>query len=141
MINPSNVPSVEGAETLSRYVLQSKHFRKNDNTARPELFMPHPHQDLSVTRHKDATEDELWQVGTEVARKRSKTLYGRFDIQVSDCEIGQLKVKAKPLDNNPNHADITGWPSSKLEQKALALEIAASESLSTLISPDSFDKT
>lgn len=135
MIDPSNVPDVEGSETLSRYVLQGKHFRNNDNTAKPELFMPHPHQDLSVTRHRDATEYDLWEFGTEVARKRSKTFYGRFDIQAKDCEIGSLKVKASPLDDNPNHADITGWPSSKQEQKALALEIAASESLSKLIPP------
>jgi hypothetical protein len=134
MIDPSNVPPVEDTEILSRYVLQSRHYR-DDKTPRPELFMPHPHQDLSVTRHRDATEDELWEVGNNVAQQIGKTFYGRFDIQTKDCQIETLKVEAKPVKGNPNHADITGWSSSKPEQKALALKIAASKSISKLISP------
>lgn len=134
MINPSNVPPVEETEILSRYVLQSKHFR-NDKTPKPELFMPHPHQDLSVTRHRDATEAELWQVGHNVAQQIGKTFYGRFDVKTEDCQIEPLKVEAKPIKNNPNHADIIGWPSSKPDQKELALKIAASKSISQLISP------
>ncbi|MDJ0730044.1 MAG: hypothetical protein QNJ33_08630 [Crocosphaera sp.] len=134
MLDPSNIPPVEDTEILTRYVLQSRHFR-NDKTARPELFIPHPRQDLSVTRHRDATENELWQVGKNVAQKREKNLYGRFDIQTKDCKINPLSVEAKPLDDNPNHADITGWPSSKQDQKELALKIAASKSISKFISP------
>jgi hypothetical protein len=134
MIDSSNVPPVEDSEILSRYVLQSRHYR-DDHTPRPELFMPHPYQDLSVTRHRDATEDELWQVGRNVAQQIGKTLYGRFDIQAKDCQIESLKVEAKPVKDNPNHANITGWPSSKPEQKALALKIAASSSISKLIFP------
>lgn len=135
MIDPSNVPPVEEDEILARYVLQSNHFRKHDKTAKPELFMPHPHQDLSVTRHRDATEDEIWQVGKNVAKQRNKQFYGRFDIQAQDCQIDSLKVESKPLPNNPNHADITGWSSDKPEQKDLALRIAASQSITELISP------
>ncbi len=135
MIDPLNVPAVENTEILARYVLQSNHFRKADKTAKPELFMPHPHQDLSVTRHRDATEDEIWQIGKNVAQQRNKKFYGRFDIQAKDCQIDSLKVEPKPLPNNPNHADITGWTSSKPDQKALALKIAASQSITKLISP------
>lgn len=134
MIDPSNVPPVEETEVLSRYVLQSRHFR-NDKTPRPELFMPHPYQDLSVTRHRDATENELWQVGQDVAQQIGKTLYGRFDIQAKDCQVKPLIVKAQPVENNPNHADIIGWPPSKQDQKELALKIAASKNISQLISP------
>lgn len=132
MIDPANIPPVEETERLSRYVLHSKHFRQ-DQTPRPELFMPHPHQDLSVTRHRDATEDELWQVGKDVAQQRNKTFYGRFEIEAKDCEIETLKVEAKPVEGNPNHADITGWPSDKSAQKALALQIAASKTMSQFI--------
>ncbi|MDB9518067.1 hypothetical protein PN466_14040 [Roseofilum reptotaenium CS-1145] len=132
MLDPANVPPVEETEILSRYVLQSRHFRK-DKTPRPDLFIPHPHKDLSVTRHRDATEDELWQVGKDVAQQTNKTLYGRFEIEAKDCEIESLKVEAKPLEGNPNHADITGWPSDKPAQKALALQIAASKTMSQFI--------
>lgn len=133
MLDPSNIPPVEETEILARYVLQSKHFR-NDGTPRPELFMPHPYQDLSVTRHREATELEIWQVGNDVATQTGKTLYGRFDIQAKDCQIESLRVEAKPVENNPNHADITGWSSSKPEQKTLAQKIAAAKSMTKLVS-------
>ncbi|WP_323222449.1 hypothetical protein [Spirulina sp. 06S082] len=97
--------------------------------------MPHPHQDLSVTRHRETTEAEIWQVGDDVATQTGKTLYGRFDIQAKDCQIESLTIKAKPVENNHNHADITGWSSSKPEQKALALKIAAAPSITKRISP------
>ncbi|MEC4805927.1 MAG: hypothetical protein SAJ12_12780 [Jaaginema sp. PMC 1079.18] len=135
MLDPSNIPPVEDSEILARYVLQSRHFRK-DLTPRPELFMPHPHQDLSVTRHRDATKDEIWQIGQDVANQTGKRLYGRFDIQAKDCQFESLTVEAKPVVNNPNHADITGWPLSKPEQKAIAQKIAAAHSISKLIAPN-----
>jgi hypothetical protein len=125
MLDPSNIPPVEETEVLSRYVLQSNLFRKSEGTPKPGLFMPHPRQELSVTRHKDATQDELWQVGKDVVKQRGKTLYGRFDIQAKDCQIDSLTVESRPQPNNPNHADIIGWPTSKEEQLALAQEIAA----------------
>jgi hypothetical protein len=37
----------------------------------------------------------------------------------------ELSVSAKPLSNNPNHANIEGWPTEKEEQKAIALKLAA----------------
>ena len=87
--------------------------------------MPHPRRDLSVTRHRDATEEELWAVGRDVAGALRRTLYGRGDLRSEECEVDSLRVKAKPLPNNPNHADVTGWPSQKQDQKAIAIKLAA----------------
>jgi hypothetical protein len=86
--------------------------------------MPHPYQELSVTRHLQATEAEIWAVGKDVAATRC--LRGRADIRASDCSIESLRVVAKPVPNNPNHADIEGWPLSKPDQKVIALKLAAS---------------
>jgi hypothetical protein len=51
--------TIESSEILARYATQSGHFRPSDRTAKPEMFMPHPHRDLSVTRHLEATECQI----------------------------------------------------------------------------------
>ena len=126
MIDPEKVPPVADKELLARYVTQSGQFRSSNNTIKPDLFMPHPYQELSLTRHQDATKEEIWEVGFDVASK--KKLYGRADIQASKCKIDSLQVTAKPLFSNPNHVDIEGWPSEKQEQKAIAQKLALSAS-------------
>jgi hypothetical protein len=129
MIDPENVPPVTDAELLARYVTTSRHFRSSDNTVKQDLFMPHPYIELSVTRHLDATEPEIWEVGVDVAAQIDRKLYGRTDIQACYCNIDSLQVTAKPiLPKNPNHADIEGWPSAKPDQKVIALKLAASAS-------------
>lgn len=129
MIDPENVPPVTDAELLARYVTTSRHFRSSDNTVKQDLFMPHPYIELSVTRHLDATEPEIWEVGVDVAAQIDRKLYGRTDIQSCYCNIDSLQVTAKPiLPKNPNHADIEGWPSAKQDQKVIALKLAASAS-------------
>jgi hypothetical protein len=126
MLDADKVPPVEQTELLARYVTQSGQFRASDKSVKQDLFMPHPYQELSVTRHLQATEADIWAVGKDVASTRR--LYGRADIRASDCSIDSLRVAAKPLPNNPNHADIGGWPSAKPDQKAIALKLAASAS-------------
>jgi hypothetical protein len=123
MIDPNNVPSIGEDETLARYVLHSRHVR-NDRTVKPDAFVPHPHRDLSVTRHLFATDEELWSVGEQVAAKIGKTLYGRADIGAASCAAQKLTVKATPVEENPNHADVAGWPADKPAQKVIALELA-----------------
>jgi hypothetical protein len=125
MIDPENVPPVADSELLARYVTHHSQFRSSDHRAKPTLFMPYPHQKLSVTRHQSATEEEILKFGTNVATARNMTFYGRFDIKASDCIIHSLHVTQKPLANNSNHADIEGWPSEKEKQKAIAQLIVA----------------
>lgn len=124
MIDPANVLAVGSEELLARYILFSKHVRA-DQTLKPEAFMPHPHSDLSVTRHLMATEAELLSIGQDVAERRGRTLCGRGDIKASACAEQGLETHAAPLPHNPNHANITGWPADKPAQKNIAQEIAA----------------
>lgn len=125
MLDPDNIPAVEETELLARYVMQSSHFR-GDHSVKPNLFMPHPYQELSVTRHREATEAEIWQTGESVASQQQRPLYGRSDILTSNCLVNSLRVTAKPFPNNPNHADIEEWPADKQDQKVIALKLAAS---------------
>lgn len=141
MFDPDKVPPVEDNEILARYATQSGHFRPSDRQVKQSLFLPHPRQELSVTRHREATEDEIWRAGNYVAVALNRTLYGRSDIRAGDCNVKTLRIVAKPIKDhpgvpdNPNHADLTGWPAAKQEQKAIALKLAAAAT--KLISPSS----
>ncbi|MFH7245684.1 MAG: hypothetical protein ACHWZW_22865 [Spirulina sp.] len=125
MLDPDNIPPVDETELLARYVMQKGHFR-SDFSVKPNLFIPHPYQELSVTRHRDATAAEIWQAGVNVATQQQRTLYGRSDVLTRDCLIDSLRVTAQPFPDNPNHADVEGWPTTKEDQKAIALKLAAS---------------
>lgn len=126
MIDPTNVPPVADQEILARYVLHSSHIRPTNRTIKPDAFVPHPYEDLSVTRHLLATEAQLWSVGDNIAATMGKTLYGRGDVRASVCLAQQLAVRAAPIANNPNHTNVSGWPAGKPAQKIIAQEIAAS---------------
>jgi hypothetical protein len=134
MIDSENVPPITDDELLARYVTQSGQFR-GDNTVKQDLFMPHPRRELSVTRHLNASEAEIWTIGLDVSTTLGKKLYGRADIQTEKCRIDSLQVTEKPLENNPNHADIEGWPLEKQDKKVIAIKLAASAS--HLIPPSS----
>jgi hypothetical protein len=110
-------------EILARFVLFSEHIRKSNNTVRHECFMPHPHQELSVTRHKNINEEELWNLGKDVSETRQKTLYGRADIKAEDIIKQELSII--PSEPPKNHANIKSFPSNKAEQKQIAMQIAA----------------
>jgi hypothetical protein len=127
MIDPEKVLPVADNEMLARYVTQSGQFRK-DQTVKQDLFMPHPHSELSVTRHLDASDNEIWAVGLDVSKSMGRQLYGRADILADKCRIDSLQVTEKPIAKNPNHADIEGWPPEKQNQKAIAIKLAASAS-------------
>ena len=127
MIDPQDVPPVEPAELLARFVLQSGHIRA-DGTVKQNVFIPYPHPDLSVTRYRSATSAEIWNVGHEVAQQRGLTFYGRANLKASIAIAQSLSVRAKPIDGNPNHADITDWPADKPLQKMIAQELAAAAS-------------
>jgi len=115
---------VAGGGLLARYILTRRHIRSSNDTVKPEAFMPHPYIDLSVTRHKGITVDQLWSHGRSVAEQQSKTLYGRSDIDSSDVMANKLTVQSDPTPENPNHANILGWSGVKSEQKLVALELA-----------------
>ena len=125
MIDPEDAPPVDDGELLARFIVNSNEFRKDDNSVKPKLFMPYKRIELSVNRHRECKIEETWQFGRTVAAQRKKTLYGRSDILASNCRIEPLDVVAKPLEGNPNHADVIGFPPKKEDQLSLATKMAA----------------
>lgn len=135
MIDPNNVPDIEIDEVVARYVLEKKLIFDKDKTAKPRLFYPYKHVELSVNRHRDCADSEIWNFGFGVAAFRGKSLHGRCDIAVADCTFDSLSVVAKPIKDhpkgvpdNPNHADIVGYPDNKEDQMSLAQKLAAKAS-------------
>lgn len=126
MIDPDNVPAVADNELLARFIVNSNE-KKSDGSVNFKLFMPYTHVELSVNRHREASLRETWQIGIRIAQQRQRTLYGLANIRASNCRANKLDVKPDPiLPDNPNHANITGYPSEKEEQMALAMRLAAS---------------
>lgn len=129
MLDPASVPEVTADELLARFIYQSSHIRPSDRTVKPNAFLPPANLLCSVTRHLQATEDELWSVGHDGARQREATLYGRADLLTGVCTRNGLPVLKAPVQGNPNHANVTGWPSDKPAQKIIAQELAAAAAL------------
>ncbi len=124
MTERSEPDRVTDEERLARFIVRGRWIR-SDQTVRPDAFIPHPHPDLSVTRHKNLSEQELWRVGEGVADAVAKALHGRADVRASAVRRYRLEVEPKPVRDNPNHACIVGWPVEKPAQKIIAQQIVA----------------
>ena len=122
MTDIPTLPPVLEDEWMARFILFSDWIRKSDRSVRPEAFIPHL-SGLSVIRHIDLSEAELWQIGQEIADKRPTTLYGRADLQA--ISVIKKSLRIVPTPEPKNHANITGWPADKPSQKIIAQEIAA----------------
>jgi hypothetical protein len=80
MTETTPLPPVSDHEQLARFILHRNQIR-SDQTVKPEAFIPHPWPDLSVTRHLELSQTELWAIGQELADVRPATLYGRADVK------------------------------------------------------------
>lgn len=113
-------------ELLARYITSSKWYRRGDQTVKQDAFIPPENPlELSTTRHLNLSENEIWDIGNKiVSGQQNRKLHGRADVEVSRVTSQSLNVVADPTADNPNHANIRGWPLSKDARKLLALEIA-----------------
>ena len=128
MSEGENVPPIDSDEWLARFIHYQRYIRQ-DRTVRADAFIPYPYPDLSVTRHLQLSEAELWRIGRDVAQQINKTLQGRVDAQVFVFQKQQLQVIADPVvPDNPNHANVIDWPVEKPAQKIIAQQIAAAAS-------------
>ncbi|MCP4252476.1 MAG: hypothetical protein GY775_03510 [Candidatus Scalindua sp.] len=113
---------VDLSEILSRFILKEKYIRA-DNTVRHIAFTPSKNGETSVFRISGISDNEVWDIGDrEVATKQSKPIFGRADIIAS---IVMKELKVIPTEPPKRHADITGWPDERSNQRLIALELAA----------------
>ncbi len=128
-VGPLAAVAVSDGERLARFVLTERYVSKKDGKVKPEALRPYPWAELSVSRHRDLTVDELWQLGRGVAEERSKKegrafpLIGRADF--SACAARDQNLEAIPDEPPLNHANVIDWPAEKSAQMSLAQEIVA----------------
>lgn len=103
--------SVTPAEPLARFVLTRSHINWEDSARprlRPEAFMPHPRNELSVFRIEGLDQNNVREIGEDVATRRGKTLIGRGEVTAGN--IQSIGLRVEPKEPPPRHADILGWP-------------------------------
>lgn len=125
--------TVAEEELLARFIIRKWHIR-SDGTLRPDPLIPYRHTDLSVTRHIGLNDSQIWALGENVAQQQQEVLYGRGDTQARVYLKERLTVDPDPVEGNPNHANVSNWPSDKPSQKLIALEIV--DSVRYLPKPD-----
>ena len=121
-VGPLATVPVGNDERLARFIVVEKYVRANQ-TVRFEAFRPYKYVELSVSRHRDLSEDELWSLGAEVAAKIGKPLLGRADLRAAAVRAVRLEVK--PDEPPRNHANIVGWAAEKSAQLSHAQALAA----------------
>lgn len=114
---------VDDKEPLARYIHHKSHVRA-DGTVKQDPFIPYKHVELSLTRHVELSEREIWEIGGRVSLERSESLHGRADVEAVIYRSQKLRVIPDSIPDNPNHTLALDWPAEKQLQKEKALVIA-----------------
>jgi hypothetical protein len=127
MTGGGGAAAVSDAELLARFIVFENRVRA-DGTIKGDAFIPPPDLELSVTRHGDTSEDQLWERGAIVSAAVSRVLVGRADVSCATVRgVRPLNAVPAPLPEDLHHAHVVGWPPSaeKPRQKVLAMSLAA----------------
>jgi hypothetical protein len=95
---------VANSESLARFVFRSKDVRA-DSTLRPDVFIPFPYPDLSVTRHFGLEDREIWEKGHAIGRERSLPLIGSRPGLLRGRRHGRSSVGHCEATERPNRRD------------------------------------
>lgn len=127
--SPHNLKAtVEENEKLARYIFSTRHFVRQPPRVKAEAYMP-TRGEVSVFRIDGLDQAAIWEIGSDIARKRVRTLYARGDTRAKDARRGGLDILSD--EPPPRHANLVGWPDNdKPRQKLIALQIA---SVATLV--------
>lgn len=133
----SDVELKDPDDLLARFLLQKSHFKRTENRATPEAFMPPPDLKLSVYQIANLPDVQIWTLGRNVLQQHPQPrLYGRADVRVG--AVHDQKLKAVRDDDPPRHVNVVGWPSyadGKDLMKSLAQQLAKSAKLDLLGTP------
>lgn len=130
MTTPDHEPdgTLDRAEVVARAILSKRWFNQQTSALKPDAFEPPSDGNLSVTRHQQAGDRELWTRCRAVADMRNKSLHGRADLSaaaVSNSRDG-MSVLAAPRGHDPGHAHIVGWPPERAICLSVQVALAAS---------------
>lgn len=116
---------VENDEALARFAISKGQFSRVTHRPKPNLLSPNPHVELSLSRVDGLEDENIKELGDDVARKRGKEdALGYAELLAASPRLYGLDVIAD--EPPPHHANITGWSSAedRAEKKRLQLEKA-----------------
>ncbi|HLA11413.1 MAG TPA: hypothetical protein VJ023_12575 [Pyrinomonadaceae bacterium] len=114
-------------EKLTRYIFSNRYFSRQPPRVKTEAYMP-SYGAVSVFRIDALGQAAIWEIGSDLGRKRERTLYARGDTKAHDAR--ELGLDIRPDEPPPRHANLIGWPENdKPRQKVIALQIAAAATL------------
>lgn len=85
MFDPANVPDVDLNEMLSRFILTRQYVNQQTQQLKPAAFVPHPYEELSVTRDREAIDAEIWTVGHAIPTSAEDTAWPRRRARSKFC--------------------------------------------------------
>jgi hypothetical protein len=120
--------TVDDNEKLARYIFSTRHFSRQPTRVKMEAYMP-SRGEVSVFRINGLDQASIWEIGSDVAKKRERTLYARGDTNAED--VRKIGLNIRPDEPPPRHANIVDWPpdNEKPRQKVIALQLAAAATL------------
>ena len=122
-------------ERLSRYVTNEDHFNVTRNQVHFRAFLPPSKEnELSIMRTAMLSEDEVWALGTAIAKKSGRTVFARGDFlapHVRESAVDQWRLTVCPDEPPVRHALIRGWPPAVETEirKSLAQQLRANAQL------------
>lgn len=79
-------------ENLTRYIFSRSHFSRQPPRVKAEAYMP-SRGAVSVFRIDGMDQAAVWEIGSDVAKKRERTLYGRGDTKAKDARTIGLGIR------------------------------------------------
>lgn len=109
---------------FTKFILEQRHYRTSDNTAKHTAFMPDKNGETSVFKINDISEATIWDIGDSEVAVNRKPVQARADI--NQKLITEAGLIAKP-DQSTHHLHhvIVGWPDDRLERQEKARQLAS----------------
>ena len=114
--------SIPDNELLSRFIVYKRWAPKG--RIKQNAFMPDKDLTLSVTRHLNLSQEDIWRYGRLAEGAPPRDLHGRADVNVGPVKYQGLHIEMAPTNDNPNHAHVVNWPPNKDLQKIKAILLA-----------------
>jgi len=129
---------IEANELLSHFIFFSSLIRKDSDKPKPAAFTINTaRRDMSSYRIKELNENQIWDIEkryVSINRSDKKISKARADFNIEIIK-NYKSLKLNP-DGNPmiRHCNIENFPSDKVEQKAIQVELANQSTL--IINPN-----
>ena len=109
---------------ITRYIFDTNAFAVNTERVKYNALMPDHNGKTSVFNITNLHSDKIWDIGVNhVAILRGRDIKARGDILAIDVSSEELMITPDTQDH-PLHANISGRPTEKSEQKLIAMKLA-----------------